>query len=177
MFKLKKIIMFFILTIAYAFSTTILSASVVEDKLLPEINGWTNGTLRITRLDTVSGNRGIWLERDYKTPEGKFFHAIRIDGDGVKSWNLNKDALTADDGPIGSRATYKTIKIYTQVSTAESNFDDPNSPYYAAIEQHPLTGLSLIVQLNKKSALTLESKNANEQEVIDAVIAIIQNLY
>ena len=77
--------------------------------MLPGIQGWSAGELRETKFESVSGNHGTWLERDYRTAAGVPFHAVWIDGSGPKGWNTGKKEIAADDGAIGSGAHYKTI--------------------------------------------------------------------
>ncbi|MGI6443170.1 MAG: hypothetical protein GXZ13_01050 [Synergistaceae bacterium] len=151
-------------------------ANIQEEGLLPKIEGWKNEDLRISKLEAVSGNKGIWLEREYKNPDGKIFYATRIDGNGVKSWDINEEiTAVTSDGPIGSGATYKIVKLYVKQfpnNTHKTNY----TVYTAAVNYHPLTGISIVTKLNLKSTLTLETKNATEAELIKAASTIIENM-
>ena len=128
---------------------------------LPEISGWINGELRMTEFDTVSGKRGLWLERSYRNSSGVPFHAVWIEGSGEKGWSPSDKAESEDDGPLGSGASYRTISIDQQG---------------ALIEYHPVTGLSLSVKAGTKGTLTLESNVANEEEIISAAQTLIRNI-
>ena len=128
--------------------------------MLPGIQGWSAGELRETKFESVSGNHGTWLERDYRTAAGVPFHAVWIDGSGPKGWNTGKKEIAADDGAIGSGAHYKTITA---------------AGYKAVLETHPITGLALSVRL-KEGVLTLESAIASEEEAIAAAETIINSI-
>jgi len=120
---------------------------------LPYVEGWINGDIRVTVLDTVSGSRGTWAERDYRTADGVPFHAVWLDGAGCKSWDIKNTVISADDGPLGSGANYKTLIV------AGEN---------AEIEHHPIMGYSLSIKVGDLGVLTLESKISTEKELIDA---------
>ena len=123
---------------------------------LPDISGWQCGALRVTKLDTVSGNKGQWLERDYRTAAGAPFHAVWLDGAGEKNWNASPSPVVSD----GAGATYKTAEV---------------SGCLAVIERHPVTGVSLAVKVDKLGTLTLESNNATtDDEALAAADAIIK---
>lgn len=79
----KMSVLLFCIIMVLVFCSTVLAAT------LPDVPGWQNGEMRTTELKTVSGNRGIWIERDYRTAEGTFFHAVWMEGrakrDGVSA--------------------------------------------------------------------------------------------
>ncbi len=128
---------------------------------LPEIGGWINGELRKTVFDTVSGSRGYWLERDYRSSDGIPFHAVWMEGSGDKGWSPAEKPLSSDDGSLGSGATYRTFPILGQRS---------------ALEHHPVTGYSLSVKAEKKGTLTLESLIATEDEIISAAERLLAEI-
>lgn len=176
MLKVKKIINLICIVLLVAIFPLSVVAGVQEEAMLPKIEGWRSEDLRISKLEAISGNKGIWLEREYKNPDGKIFYATRIDGDGVKSWDINEE-ITAftSDGPIGSGATYKIVKLYVKQfpnTTHKTNY----TVYTAALNHHPLTGISVVTKLNLKSTLTLETKNATESELIKTASIIIENI-
>ena len=154
-----------ILFAIFIFSLLVLSAPIAADALegaspLPDIEGWTCGDIRRTDLNTVSGNRGQWIERDYRTSAGVGFHAVWIEGSAVKRWAPGKKETVSNDGAIGSGAVYKT--------TNAAGID-------AVFESHPITGTSLSLKIGG-GVLTLESKIAEEKELIDAASAIIDKV-
>lgn len=153
---LSSIYIAFMICIISAFS--LFAADVNR---LPDIDGWQNGEVRITSFDTVSGNRGTWLERDYRTISGVPFHAVWMEGSGDKGWDVSDQTLSAYDGPLGSGATYRTLTI---------------AGNKAAIEHHPVSGYSLAVKIGKLGTLTLESNIANEDEIISAAEIIIKKI-
>lgn len=124
---------------------------------LPEISGWTCGEARVTQLDTISGNKGTWTERDYRTPNGTSFHSVLIEGSGAKGWNI-PESVSADDGMLGSGATYKTVTA---------------AGHKAVFEHHPVTGSSLAVSTGPASVLTLESEHDSESDLIKAAETLI----
>ncbi len=130
-------------------------------EMLPDIDGWINCNTRVTQLDTVSGNRGTWLERDYRTTAGILVHAVWIDGAGDKGWNVSDKTISADDGAMGTGATYKTLTV---------------SGEKAALEHHPVTGYSLFIKIGTLGTLTLESKIATEDEILRAGEALTKKI-
>lgn len=155
---IKKIVIYLAIPIMALF----VSLSPAPGKeTLPQISGWINGELRMTEFDTVSGKRGLWLERNYRNNAGVPFHAVWIEGSGEKGWSPSDKAISADDGPLGNGATYRTISIDEQK---------------ALLEYHPVTGLSLSVKAGIKGTLTLESNIANEEEIISAAQTLINEI-
>jgi|GEM_PF-4991671 len=130
-----------------------------HDKL-PDMTGWANGETRTTILDTVSGNKGTWTERDYRTAQGVAVHAAWIDGAGPKGWGVSSNDTFSDDGLMGSGATYKTISI---------------CGIRASVDHHPITGYSIAAAFGD-GALTLESKLATEREIISIAEDFIKKM-
>lgn len=128
---------------------------------LPEIAAWQNGALRITTLETVSGNRGSWQEREYRTDLGARVYAVWIEGAGEKGWTVPSGDISADDGLIGNGATYRTVMI------ASEN---------GLIERHPTTGYSVAVKIAKMGTLTLESQYAEEYEILGAAETLVKEM-
>ncbi|MDR1943771.1 MAG: hypothetical protein LBQ19_03020, partial [Synergistaceae bacterium] len=73
-------------------------------------DGWRSGELRSVTLDTVSGNQGYWLERDYRTATGVSFKATLIGGKGVAARFTTRQGGSSD-GVLGSGGVYKTFMI------------------------------------------------------------------
>lgn len=128
-------------------------ALVSQAAELREIEGWQNGGLRTTRLDTVSGNRSVWQERDYITASGARVHAVWMEGAGEKGWTPPSVDAAASDGLMGSGASYRTLIIASE---------------RAVIEKHPVTGYCVAVKIEKRGTLTVESKYAEEDEILSA---------
>ena len=128
---------------------------------LPEISGWINGELRKTELDTVSGKKGFWLERSYRNNAGVPFHAVWMEGSGDRGWSPSEKTISADDGPLGSGASYRTLSVTGQRSI---------------LEHHPVTGFSISVKAGNKGTLTLESNIAAEEEMISAAEVLITEI-
>lgn len=150
---MKKLSLICFIATVYFFSQQLIAFAAE----LPEVPAWQNGELRITALDTVSGNRGSWQERDYITDSGARVHAVWIEGAGEKGWTPPDKSISADDGLMGSGATYRTISIAGEK---------------ALIEHHPVTGGSVAVKIEKKGSLTVESKYASGKEIIDAAAVL-----
>lgn len=125
---------------------------------LPEIPGWINGELRKTEFDTVSGKRGFWLERDYRNNAGVPFHAVWMEGSGDKGWTPPEKEISADDGPLGTGASYRTLSVKGEK---------------AILEHHPVTGYSLSVKVGKKGTLTLESIISDGKEITAAAEILV----
>lgn len=156
---MKKIIIISIALILISLNTAVSFAQTTD--ALPSIQGWMNGALRKTEFDTVSGKRGYWLERDYRNSAGVPFHAVWMEGSGEKGWTPPEKDISADDGPLGTGASYKTISIKGEK---------------AILEHHPVTGYSLSVKVGKKGTLTLESVIATEEEMTAAAEIIAGNI-
>ncbi len=153
---MKKAIIFSLALLVLFFNISLSSAQMTD--ALPEIPGWIHGELRKTEFDTVSGKRGFWLERDYRNNAGVPFHAVWMEGSGDKGWTPPGNEISADDGPLGTGASYKTLSVKGEK---------------AIIEHHPVTGYSLSVKVGKKGTLTLESLIATEEEMTAAAEVLV----
>ncbi|NLD05846.1 MAG: hypothetical protein GX672_08150 [Synergistaceae bacterium] len=153
---MKKITLLSLALLMLFFNISLSSAQVTD--ALPEIEGWINGELRKTEFDTVSGKRGFWLERDYRHTVGVPFHAVWMEGSGDKGWTPPEKEISADDGPLGTGASYKTLYVMGEK---------------AILEHHPVTGYSLSVKVGKKGTLTLESIIATEEEMAAAAEVLV----
>lgn len=142
-----------------AYTLTLTAAS--ESAELPDIESWQNGELRVTIFDTVSGNRGSWQEREYRTNLGTTVYAIWLEGAGEKGWNPPNGTILTDDGLLGRGAVYKTVVIASQ---------------NGMIEYHPVTGYSVAVKIAKIGTLTVESKYAEEDEILDAAERLVREI-
>lgn len=138
----------------------LVEVSFGDSSLLPAMENFTCSKARTTKLNTVSGEKGYWVERDYITQDGKNFHAVWIDGAGPVGWQPKKVSSIQQDGVWGNGSTFKSVKI--------GNFE-------ADLESHPQLGLSLAIRL-PEAVLTIESEKATEQELIDFAMAIIKTL-
>ena len=153
---MKKTIIFSLALLVLFLNISLSSAQMTD--ALPEIPGWINGELRKTEFDTVSGKRGFWLERDYRNNAGVPLHAVWMEGSGDKGWTPPGNEISADDGPLGTGASYKTLSVKGEK---------------AIIEHHPVTGYSLSVKVGKKGTLTLESLIAAEEEMTAAAEVLV----
>jgi hypothetical protein len=153
---MKKTIIFSLALLVLFLNISLSSAQMTD--ALPEIPGWINGELRKTEFDTVSGKRGFWLERDYRNNAGVPFHAVWMEGSGDKGWAPPEKEVSADDGPLGTGASYKTLSVKGEK---------------AILEHHPVTGYSLSVKVGKKGTLTLESIIAAEEEMTAAAEVLV----
>lgn len=125
---------------------------------LPEIDGWTCGETRETKLDTVSGNHGTWLEREYRTERGEKFLAVWMEGAGPKLW---KQATPAEGGEAPESESAEKISVAGRD---------------AVIESRPVLGLSLVVKLDGDGVLTLESQYADKEELARAAEILIARM-
>lgn len=128
---------------------------------LPEIASWQNGELRVTMFDTISGYRGSWQERNYRTASGTLVNAVWIEGAGEKGWAPPDGEVSADDGPAGNGATYKTVAIVSEKGL---------------LERYPVTGYSVAVKIAKMGTLTVESKYAEENEILNAAETLVREM-
>ena len=148
---MKKTIIFSLALLVLFFNNSLSSAQMTAAH--PAIPGWINGELRKTEFDTVSGKRGFWRERDYRNSAGVPFHAVWMEGSGDKGWTPPEKEISADDGPLGTGASYKTLSVKGEK---------------AILEHRPVTGFRLSVKAGKKGTLTLESIIAPEAELTAA---------
>lgn len=141
-----------------AAAAVLLAASAAFAAGLPEIEGWTNGTLRETKLETVSSSHGTWQEREYRTARGAKFLAVLMEGAGPKLW---KPVSRINEGgaPDGSSAEQLTV----------AGLD-------AVLESRPVLGLSLVVKTGKDAVLTLESQSAGKEELTEAAEKLIETM-
>lgn len=147
----------FIRTVLPVLLVFLLSSYLYAGELLPEVMGWHNGELRVIELKTISGIRGHWVERIYRTADGMPFKAVWIDGAGEKGWTPASG--DADDGRLGIGASYRTLEI-------------SGSP--ALLESHPVTGLALAIKMEGKGTLTLEAdKYADEAKLTEAARELV----
>lgn len=120
-----------------------ISCSLEKNLALPDIDGWNGSAVATTELDTPSGNQGVWLERTYsrKTDRHTIF-VIVLKGPGTSWSGLPEDPVSTDDGLMGSGATYRTTTV---------------AGFPAALENHPLTGRSLVVTSAQDETFTFET--------------------
>ncbi len=145
--------------IILAAAVTILTAAQAFAAALPEVSGWINGALRETDLNAVSGNHGVWLEREYRTARGMKFLAVLMEGAGPKLW---KPATQVNDGgvaPGGESAEKITV----------AGLD-------AILESRPILGRSLTVKISNDSVLTLESQSAGKEDLIGAAEILAEKI-
>ncbi|MDO4952801.1 MAG: hypothetical protein Q4E34_03120 [Synergistaceae bacterium] len=145
---------------AYAADAPLVEVLTGPNSGLPDIEGWFNYDVRTTKLNTVSGYQGEWIERGYRTAQGVPCHAVRINGAGPKGWKAKQISGTADDGLLGEGATFKSLTI---------------CGFAAEFDRHPAHGCSLAVRL-PDSVLTLESKYASEAEIIQIAETLIKKI-
>ena len=131
------------LAVAAMLVLMICSVAAGEDALLPEVDDWACGEIQIIHLDTVSGNQGIWVRRNYISAQNIPMVANLMGGKGPGSLYLPVGSIDALDGPIGSGARYETISI---------------AGHRGILEHDPTMGFILSVQLDK-GILTLESRS------------------
>ena len=118
------------------------SVAAADDALLPEIEGWACGEVQVIHLDTVSGNQGFWVRRNYISAQNVPMAANLMGGKGPGPLCLPAGSVDAIDGPIGSGAKYETVSI---------------AGHRGILERDPTIGFALSVQLDK-GVLTLESR-------------------
>lgn len=126
---------------------------------LPEIEHWQNGAARITKLEALSGNKGTWSERDYRTASGTLLHAVLIQGAGAKGWQPR--ATDAEKGEISGGETAENLTIAGRP---------------ALLEYRPVTGRSITVLVDAENVLTLESAFAEKEEITEAAETIVENM-
>lgn len=144
--------------LAVAFAA-MLSASTAECASLPDVAGWSSGELRETKLEAISGSKGMWHERTYRTNDGTKIKAVLMEGSGAKLWKQN--LKIEDKGEISGGESAAKLKI--------ADCD-------AIIEYRPVLGRSLIVKISNDAVLTLESESAGERELASAAETLIESI-
>ncbi len=150
--KMRKII-------AAAAAAALLSAGAPAAAALPDIEGWRNGEIRETKLEAISGSKGTWTERDYRTSGGARLHAVLMRGAGPKGWEITQ--TNAEDGEVSGGESAENLTIAGRP---------------ALLEFRPILGRSITVKLDAENVLTLESKNAEKEEIIAAAEIIVKKM-
>ena len=145
---------------AYAADAPLVEVLTGKNIGLPDVEGWFNHDARTTKLNTVSGCKGEWIERDYRTAQGVPCHAVRINGAAPKGWKAKQISGTADDGLFGEGAVFKSLTV---------------CGFAAEFDRHPSRGCSLAVRL-PDSVLTLESKYTSETEITQIAETLIKKI-
>lgn len=146
-------------TIAFTASLMLFFAGAAQAASLPEIARWHNGAARVTKLEAMSGNKGTWSERDYRTAGGTPIHAVLIQGAGAKGWQPR--AADAQKGEISGGETAENLTIAGRP---------------ALLEYRPVAGRSIIVLVDAENVLTLESACAEKEEMTEAAETIVKNM-
>jgi len=108
----------------------------------PDLPGWDHGEVILTTLETPSGNMGYWIERNYtRRSDGHSIDVVLLKGPGT-AWQGLQEAVSADDGPMGSGSTYRSVRI---------------GGHKGILEWHPLTGRVLVVELAPDITVTFET--------------------
>ena len=114
-----------------------------ELRLFPDITGWRGGETLSMELEAPSQVMGSRSERLYRREtDNHTIQVIMLKGPGTLWQGLPKGEISADDGPIGSGATFRTLEA---------------GGYRAVMEDHPLTGKALVVEMAPDSTLTFET--------------------
>ena len=118
--------------------------------------------MRAVKLDTVSGNQGLWLERSCRTESGTPFKAILMTGRGAAAHAIPSvgEGSIQSDGLMGTGSTYRTLSIDGRA---------------AVLEMHPTLGISLAVFM-EGAVLTIESPAwaLSDDEAISAAARLIE---
>lgn len=135
--------------------------ALADSFMLPEIPGWDNGELKIIKLDTVSGNQGLWQERTYKLPNGDSARAIFMAGKGPGFINPPPVGITSNDGLLGAGATYETTLLFGHLTIVES---------------HPVLGVTVSID-TPQGTITLESMTfgMHKKELVEIAEKILMS--
>ncbi|WP_302795189.1 hypothetical protein, partial [Cloacibacillus evryensis] len=112
-----------------------------------------------TELGALSGFKGTWLERTYRTGGGAPLRAIWVDGAGAKDWDVNE--ISGNNGEIWGGETSEKVTV---------------AGHKAMLEYRPVVGYSLIVKVGKDGVLTLESQVATKEALTEAAETLIKNM-
>ena len=128
---------------------------------LPDLDGWTSGSLFSKELVDSSKSHGIWLQRTYLAPGGRRLEINLLSGPGAGDLYIPQKDVEKDDRPLGFGATYRSLTV---------------GKYRALLEVYPHVGPALSVQLPQQTTLNLESKNLTEAELLDIAQHIISEI-
>jgi hypothetical protein len=122
---------------------------------LPEIDGWTCGEPRSVSLDAVSGNQGLWIERDYRTDAGVSLKATLLHGPGPKFYNQPQAGVSSRAGA----SSYEIISI---------------GGYKSSIEYDPVLGYAVAANaFERKFSLTAEFGAFHERDEVIRCVEIL----
>ena len=131
---------------AFLLALALMTAAGALDEglcLFPDITGWRGGETLWKELETLSEVMGYRSERLYRREaDNHSIQVILLKGPGTLWQGLPKGEICADDGPVGSGATFRTLEA---------------GGYRAVMEDHPLTGKALVVEMAPDSTLTFET--------------------
>mgnify|MGYP000854860841 FL=1 len=114
-----------------------------DPDLLPDILGWYAGSQASEEYETPTEQLGCRMERLYRRQaDNHSILVVWVRGPGTLWQGFPEGEVSADDGPIGSGATYSTLEI---------------GGHRAVLECHPLTGRALSVAIAPDSTLTFET--------------------
>ncbi|MGB4209486.1 MAG: hypothetical protein WBJ42_05035 [Thermovirgaceae bacterium] len=110
---------------------------------LPDILGWDSGDLAAVEYETPTEQLGCRMEWLYKRQaDNHSILVVWVRGPGTLWQGFPEGEISADDGPIGSGASYSTLDI---------------GGHRAVLECHPLTGRALSVAVAPDFTLTFET--------------------
>lgn len=121
----------------FVFFILIGDAAFASSDMLPIFDDWQCGDERDVELTSLTGVRGAWCERAYRTSSGRF-KAVLMTGNGPKFFNAPSAG--------GSRVLVDGVEFRVV-------HEDGRDLY---VETHPLLGCSVSVKTGS-SMLTLES--------------------
>ncbi|MDR1482666.1 MAG: hypothetical protein LBI74_08585 [Synergistaceae bacterium] len=153
-----------ILKLSFALASVMLASGLCEAALpsLPEIDGWECGELRSTDFNAVSGNQGIWLERDYRSPSRVPIKAVLMAGKGPGELGALQPGIDASTALYGDGGTFRTLVT---------------EGFPSILENRPILGLSLSVNLGGATATFESSAFAlAEDDFIEAASVIIRSI-
>ena len=152
-----KIWLFHLVCLVFFIGATCAEADTTPS--LPDIEGWQCGETRSVQLDAVSGNKGYWQEKDYRTDGGIPLKATMLWGAGPKFYNQPPAGVSNSAG----QATYEIVSIGGCKST---------------IERDPILGYSVAVNAFEKGfSLTVEcGPHIDRTELLRSVEILLEKI-
>ena len=109
---------------------------------LPDVPGWTGSATQLTSLNSAEKEEGQMLERSYrKNGTLQTVTVVLLEGPGTRWLTFPEEAIDATDGPFGTGATYRSLKVRGKE---------------AVLENHPIQGKALAIKLDTSVTLTIE---------------------